>query len=205
MRRSSTETRRPGVRSSWRSSTSWPRTATRRWRRLLSLPSLRGRRFTYTAVAGDADADAFRATAERYRQYGFTDFKLKLSGNLERDREHIEVFRGWNTQGLRIRVDANNLWNSAGEAAGFLRALDYPFFAVEEPLRPNQYDELARIADMLDCRIVLDESLLRASESRSPCCATRRPAGSSTSGFRRWAGCSDRWRLSARHARLASA
>ncbi len=130
----------------------------------MSLPSLRGRRFTYTAVAGDADADVFRATAERYRQYGFTDFKLKLSGNLERDREHIEVFRGWNTQGLRIRVDANNLWNSAGEAAGFLRALDYPFFAIEEPLRPNQYDELARIGEMLDCQIVLDESLLRAAQ-----------------------------------------
>ena len=130
----------------------------------LSLPTLQGRRFSYTAVLGDADADAFRATAERYRQYGFTDFKLKLSGNLERDREHIEVFRGWSTQGLRIRVDANNLWNSAGEAAGFLRALDYPFFAIEEPLRPNKYDELARIAEMLDCQIVLDESLLREAQ-----------------------------------------
>lgn len=128
----------------------------------LSLPTLQGRRFSYTAVVGDAEGDVFRANVKQYRRYGFTDFKLKLSGNLERDREHIEAFGGLNTPGIRIRVDANNLWNSAEDAVGFLRALDYPFFAIEEPLRPNQYDELAGIAEELDCRIILDESLLRA-------------------------------------------
>src|SRR5262249_29401267 len=42
-----------------------------------------------------------------------------------------------------------------------LRALDYPFFAIEEPLGPNQYVDLARIAGALGCPIVLDESFLR--------------------------------------------
>ena len=35
------------------------------------------------------------------------------------------------------------------------------FFAVEEPIRPHQYGELARIADALDCQIILDESFVR--------------------------------------------
>lgn len=126
----------------------------------LSLPSLKGR-FHYSAVLGDAGREAFQAHAEQYRRQGFTDFKIKLSGNLERDREKMAVLRRWDTQLLRIRVDANNLWDSADEAIPFLRALDYPFFAVEEPIRPNQYAELARMAQTLDCKIVLDESFLR--------------------------------------------
>ena len=61
-------------------------------------------------------------------------------------------------------MDANNLWTSADEAIRFLRALDYPLFAVEEPIRPNRYTELASIAEALSCQIVLDESLLRVGQ-----------------------------------------
>jgi L-alanine-DL-glutamate epimerase-like enolase superfamily enzyme len=126
----------------------------------LSLPRLRGE-FRYSAVLGDAGPDAFQATAERYRRQGFTDFKVKLSGSLERDLEKISVFQRWKTDRLRVRVDANNLWKSADDAIRFLLALEYPLFAVEEPIQPNQYTELASIAEALDCKIVLDESLLR--------------------------------------------
>jgi L-alanine-DL-glutamate epimerase-like enolase superfamily enzyme len=69
--------------------------------------------------------------------------------------------RRLDAQSLTVRVDANNLWRDADEAIQFLRSLDYPFFAIEEPLGPNQYDQLARMADALGCRIILDESLLR--------------------------------------------
>ena len=126
----------------------------------LSLPQLQGQ-FHYSAVLGDASFDAFRATAERYRHQGFTDFKVKLSGSLERDLEKMSVFRQWGTDPLRVRVDANNLWKSDDEAIRFLRALDYPLFAIEEPVQPNQYAELASIGQALGCKIVLDESFLR--------------------------------------------
>jgi L-alanine-DL-glutamate epimerase-like enolase superfamily enzyme len=36
--------------------------------------------------------------------------------------------------------------------------------AIEEPLGPNQYEQLARISDALGCRIILDESLLRVEQ-----------------------------------------
>jgi L-alanine-DL-glutamate epimerase-like enolase superfamily enzyme len=126
----------------------------------LSLPRLQGQ-FRYTAVLGDASRDAFQATAERYRRQGFTDFKIKLSGSLERDLEKISLFQRWDSDRLRVRVDANNLWKSADDAIRFLRALEYPLFAVEEPIPPNRYTELASIAEALNCKIVLDESLLR--------------------------------------------
>jgi L-Ala-D/L-Glu epimerase / N-acetyl-D-glutamate racemase len=126
----------------------------------LSLPRLQGP-FRYSAVLGDASPDAFQATAERYQRLGFTDFKVKLSGSLERDLEKISVFRRWKTDRLRVRVDANNLWKSADDSIRFLQALEYPLFAVEEPIQPNRYTELASIAQALDCKIVLDESFLR--------------------------------------------
>lgn len=127
---------------------------------LLSLPSLCGR-FQYSAVLGDATDDAFQASAEQYRRHGFTDFKLKLSGDLERDRGKIALLKNWNTNSLRIRLDANNLWGNSDQAISFLRALDFPFFAIEEPIRPDQYSELARIGEILNCKIILDESFLR--------------------------------------------
>jgi L-alanine-DL-glutamate epimerase-like enolase superfamily enzyme len=129
----------------------------------LSLPELHGE-FRYTAVLGDAAPGTFQAAADQYRLFGFSDFKVKLSGDPERDRAKIATLRGLGMKSLRVRVDANNLWTNAAEAIRFLRSLDYPFFAVEEPLGPNQYDELGRMADDLGCRIILDESLLRVEQ-----------------------------------------
>jgi len=128
---------------------------------LLALPRLAGR-FHYTAVLGDMGRESFQATAARYRQQGFIDFKVKLSGQLDRDREKIAVLREW--PDLRVRVDANNLWRTADEAIAFLRSLDYPFHAVEEPIGPGEYGELPRIASHFGCKVILDESFLRASQ-----------------------------------------
>ncbi len=132
---------------------------------LVGIPPLSGR-FQYSAVLGDAGIAAFSAMAGRFRQFGFKDFKVKLSGTLEKDREKLALLRSWG-EPLRIRVDANNLWESADEAMAFLRSLDFPFFAVEEPVRPNQYAELARIAEALKCKIILDESFLRIEQIAS--------------------------------------
>ena len=128
---------------------------------LLGLPPLAGR-FQYSAVLGDMGPDAFGSMAERYRQQGFTDFKIKLSGNLERDRQKVDLVR--RMPGLSVRVDANNLWPTADEAVKFLQALDHPFVGVEEPIGPGRYQELARIAERLGCKVILDESFLRASQ-----------------------------------------
>src|SRR5688572_6782535 len=100
---------------------------------LLALPRLAGK-FQYTAVLGDMSHEAFQATAGQYRRQGFTDVKVKLSGTLDRDREKIALLRQW--PGIRVRVDANNLWRTADDAITFLLALDYPFFAVESRSRP---------------------------------------------------------------------
>ncbi len=128
---------------------------------LLSVPSLAGRAFRYTAVLGDSPASSFHAMAEQYRRMGFSDFKVKLSGDCERDRDKISVFDRWPEVSMRVRADANNLWQNTNDAIAGLGRLGYPFFALEEPIGRDRHAELPRISHALGCAIILDESFLR--------------------------------------------
>jgi L-alanine-DL-glutamate epimerase-like enolase superfamily enzyme len=130
---------------------------------LLSVRPLADALFRYTAVLGDAPATAFHAMAGRYRNVGFRDFKIKLSGNVERDREKMAVFDEW-TESVRLRADANNLWSDADTAIDALRRLNCTFFAIEEPIGKNQHAELRRIARALECAVILDESFSRVQQ-----------------------------------------
>ena len=131
---------------------------------LLSVPPLAGGEFRYTAVLGDASASAFHGMAEQYWRVGFRDFKVKLSGNVERDRDKLAVFGKWPRDSMRVRADANNLWRNAEEAIAGLRHLGYPFFAVEEPIGKDRHAELPRISQALNCAIILDESFVRGEQ-----------------------------------------
>ena len=130
---------------------------------LLSVRPLADAVFRYTAVLGDAPATAFHAMAERYREVGFRDFKIKLSGSVERDRKKMAVFDKW-TESVRLRADANNLWPAADEAIDAIGRLGYAFFAIEEPIGKDQHAELPRIARALNCAVILDESFSRVQQ-----------------------------------------
>ena len=73
----------------------------------------------------------------------------------------MAVFRNWPENSIRVRADANNLWDNAQDAIAALQRLGYPFFAIEEPIGKNRHAELPHIARALKCAIVLDESFLR--------------------------------------------
>ena len=126
---------------------------------LLGIPRLR-RRFCYSAVLGDSAFPSFLKTAAQYRAFGFRDFKFKLSGELAADRRKLKTLRQLGVGKERIRVDANNFWKDAGEAADYLAALG-PAAAVEEPLAPGDYDGMRLVAERTGARIVLDESMTR--------------------------------------------
>ncbi len=128
--------------------------------KLLGLPPLAGP-FVYSAVLSAADSQQFAATLERYRKIGMRDFKIKLSGDTDRDRGNIAVLRSAGILSTQVRADANNLWSELGVARDYLQSLDFPFTAVEEPLRPGRFDDLAILANSLATRIVLDESITR--------------------------------------------
>ena len=62
--------------------------------------------------------------------------------------------------GDAVRADANNLWADADTAAAHLSRLGFRFCALEEPLKAGDHAGMARLADELETRIILDESVL---------------------------------------------
>jgi L-alanine-DL-glutamate epimerase-like enolase superfamily enzyme len=131
--------------------------------KLLGLPDLCGD-FQYTAVIGDAEPEAFATQLAQYRKAGFNRFKIKISGDVARDSLKVAALVAAGIAPAMVRIDANNLWPDADTAIDALSALEYPCFAVEEPLRPGDYAGMLRIAQALDTHIILDESLLRSSQ-----------------------------------------
>ncbi len=128
---------------------------------LLGLPSLRGE-FRYSAVLGDSSSETFVAQFHHYRKLGFDDYKIKLSGDARRDRSKVAVLR--EHESIRVRADANNLWDDPQRAIEHLQCLEYRFWALEEALAAGDIAGLRQLATALDTRIVLDESALRAEQ-----------------------------------------
>lgn len=131
---------------------------------LLSLPPLPPI-FQYSAVLGDSDLDGFSKQVLKYVSVGFRDFKIKLSGELEKDLGKIACLSNTGVT-LRIRGDANNLWRKPAELIAYLDRLGQPFWAIEEPLAPRDFAGLTEIAKHTGIKIILDESFTCAQDIR---------------------------------------
>jgi L-alanine-DL-glutamate epimerase-like enolase superfamily enzyme len=129
----------------------------------LGLPEIDGT-FSYSAVIGDSPVKRFQAELTRYREAGFRNFKIKLAGDRTRDLEKIAVLKASGIAPDSVRADANNLWSNADEVIRALVALDYAFWALEEPLQAGNVPGMLRIASETGTSIILDESLLRADQ-----------------------------------------
>ena len=130
---------------------------------LLGLPRLTGR-FPYSAVLGDSPYPAYWWQFRRYRRRGFRDFKVKVSGDPERDLRKMRLFRNMPEPRLSVRFDANNLWASADECIRHVTALPHQVYAIEEPLRAGDLAGFERVGVECGVKIILDESLLRAEQ-----------------------------------------
>lgn len=129
---------------------------------LLGLPLLAST-FQYSAVLGDSPLPAFERQALQYLQSGFRDFKIKLSGKIDTDIGKISCLNNFGLP-LRLRADANNLWQSPLEVTNYLRSLGQPFWAIEEPLSSRDFAGLAQTASALGIKIILDESFTKAQD-----------------------------------------
>ena len=126
--------------------------------KLLGLPELNGE-FQYTAVLGDNKIENFARQVDQYAAMGFEDYKIKLSGDSEKDKEKLRYLETAKADS-RIRLDANNLWQDASQAIPYLNNLETALFAIEEPLLANDYDGLREVATAVKSKIILDESFL---------------------------------------------
>ena len=117
----------------------------------------------YTAVLGNDKPWKFKGQTDLYLIKGLTDFKVKLSGDLAKDQEKLTILEALAKEHeakIRIRLDANNLWDDDVEGAiAFIKNLKGDFFAVEEPLRAGSVNGLSRFSTETGYPVILDESL----------------------------------------------
>jgi hypothetical protein len=82
--------------------------------------------FRYSAVLGDSPWLVYRQQCRRYLADGFRDFKVKASGDPRRDRRKMRALADRDStasDGLRVRIDANNLWQSVGTCVDHVNGL----------------------------------------------------------------------------------
>ena len=122
----------------------------------LGLPEIRGS-FQYTGVIGLGAQSSFNRQVAQYRGLGLRDFKLKISGMLSADCSKLNALR----EGERIRLDANNRWRDAAAVISYMQAVPVPVFAIEEPLKVRDFEQLTFVSNAIHLPIILDESFGR--------------------------------------------
>jgi L-alanine-DL-glutamate epimerase-like enolase superfamily enzyme/pimeloyl-ACP methyl ester carboxylesterase len=121
-------------------------------------------RYCYTAVLSDTKEWLFDFAVDNYLTRGLSDFAFKLSGAFQKDKARLmrldHLCKEHGLADYRVRLDANNLWpGRPDEAIEYLRELNMPFFAVEEPVGPREVDALSRVSLATNRPVVLDESI----------------------------------------------
>ncbi|MFZ5573053.1 MAG: alpha/beta fold hydrolase [Thermodesulfobacteriota bacterium] len=118
----------------------------------------------YTAVLGNDKTWKFTHLVDHYLVRGFSEFKLKLSGDLDQDILRLDILRQSGIRhrmtDMRIRVDANNLWaGRAPDALEYMKELNGRIVAAEEPLGPRDIEGLCALTAATGLAVILDESL----------------------------------------------
>lgn len=113
----------------------------------------------YSAVLGNSPYLVYWLLAHRYRVRGFHDIKIKLSGTLSMDRRKLQYWAGKHLHNRTVRLDANNLWTSVEECLGYLQQLPNIYWGIEEPMQAKDFTALATLAESVEEKVILDESV----------------------------------------------
>ncbi|HUS55701.1 MAG TPA: enolase C-terminal domain-like protein [Thermohalobaculum sp.] len=114
-----------------------------------------------SAALGVTGRMATAAISFGYRAFGMTNAKVKLSPDPAADRARLTIIRRTIGRAARLRVDANNLFQSADDCTAHLKATGAQVWAIEEPLAARDYAGMRAVASMTGARIILDESGVR--------------------------------------------
>ena len=118
----------------------------------LNLDILTGK-FQYSAVLGTENVATFEKQAQQFSALEFCDFKVKVTGNLENDRQKIEFLKHLPIKDLRIRLDANNFWKTAAEAVTYSKVFSIPSWPSKSHFKSETMTVAGRLTNSLDSRL----------------------------------------------------
>jgi len=123
--------------------------------------STRGSIVSKFSVSGGAP-EISASIARQAWDAGFRKFKVKVGTGLERDLKRVAAVREALGADVSLGVDANGGW-SLSEARRALPQLEaYRIAAVEQPIRPGNAHEMARLRAHSRIPVLLDESIWTA-------------------------------------------
>ncbi len=93
---------------------------------------------------------------------GYHTLKLKLSGDSAADTERLRQARRRLGDHVKIRVDANGVWDLDSAASQIDRLAQFDIEYIEEPLRSFDINNYRRLRELSGVAIALDESLAAA-------------------------------------------
>ena len=123
----------------------------------------------YSAVLGDAPFAAYWWLLRRYIRHGFTDFKVKLSGNRKSDLGKLQELTKIGLDSRHVRLDANNLWSASDDCIEYLSSLPQLYWGLEEPLQPRDFAGMRKIGTALRIKQILDESCTNVEDLENLC------------------------------------
>lgn len=93
---------------------------------------------------------------------GFDCIKMKI-GAIDFQTE-LEVLKGirqnFSESDIEIRVDANGAFSIDSALEKLKRLSDFKLHSIEQPIQPNQWEEMAKLCDKTPLPIALDEELI---------------------------------------------
>lgn len=93
---------------------------------------------------------------------GFDCIKMKI-GAIDFQTE-LEVLKGirqnFSESDIEIRVDANGAFSIDSALEKLKRLSDFKLHSIEQPIKPNQWEEMAKICEKTPLPIALDEELI---------------------------------------------
>jgi L-Ala-D/L-Glu epimerase len=111
----------------------------------------------YTVSIGDPQK--MQSDAIKIKEQGFPAVKVKLGESKQKDLERIKAIREAIGDEHPLRIDANQGWQTAGNAIEVLRALaEYNIEYCEEPILRSRFLELGRVSQASPIPIMADES-----------------------------------------------
>jgi o-succinylbenzoate synthase len=101
---------------------------------------------------------------------GFSCIKLKIGAiDFTKELELLQLVRkDFKERDLELRVDANGAFNPKNALEKLKRLSDYGIHSIEQPIKPRQWEEMARLCELSPVDIALDEELISLTDKDIP-------------------------------------